>query len=205
MQDNKVNNIGTVIDHDIINIGVEKHMRINKEDSLVMIVDYQEKLMPFIDCNEEILERACVLLKGLELLEVPMMVTRQYPKGLGDTITTIKELTKGAPIYDKIAFSCYVDEAIKKAVKDSGKKNIIICGIEAHVCILQTLIDLQEDGFQVILVEDCISSRKANDKEIALIRGRAQGAYITTTESILFELLKYAGTDVFKQISKLVK
>ena len=154
---------------------------------------------------DTLIHNSSILLKGLAVLGVPAIITQQYTKGLGATVPEILEAAGDCPIFDKITFSCYQNEAIRAALKASGRNTVIVCGIESHVCVLQTVIDLLEDGYQVVLVEDCIDSRKASDKANALIRARQEGAVITSYEAILFELTQIAGNDRFKQISKLVK
>jgi isochorismate hydrolase len=136
---------------------------------------------------------------------VPLIVTQQYTKGLGTTIAPLMELLAGNPPMEKQAFSCCDDLAVMKAISNIDKKFIIITGIESHVCVLQTAVDLLERGFIPVIAEDCVSSRKLNDKAMALYRMRRLGAIITTYESVLFELLRYSGTEEFKAISKLVK
>lgn len=178
-------------------------MKISAEESICLVIDYQEKFMPTIAQSEQLINNSVKLLKGLGILGVPMVMTTQYSKGLGPNIPPICEAagTKGA--IDKLSFSCMGAEEVRDALK--GKKQVIICGIEAHVCVLLTALDLKEMGFCPVLVEDCISSRNLHDKEIALMRARDEGAVITTCESLLFELTEKAGTDTFQQISKLVK
>ena len=180
-------------------------MRILPEKSIAMVVDYQTRLVPAMGNIDTLIHNSSVLLKGLNILEIPMIITQQYTKGLGETVPEILDAAGDHPVFDKITFSCHQNEAIKAALKASGKTTVIVCGIEAHVCVLQTVIDLLEDGYQVVLVEDCIDSRKASDKANALIRARQEGAVITSYEAILFELTQIAGTERFKQISKLVK
>lgn len=181
-------------------------MRIVAEDTIALIVDYQEKLMPVIDRGDQILEHAAILIQGLKQLEIPILVTQQYTKGLGMTVPNIaKAAGEAFTYYDKITFSCYEDENIRRKIAQAGRKNIIICGVEAHICVLQTVIDLLQGGYRVILVEDCIGSRKENDRAIGVKRAAAEGAVITTYEAILFELTRIAGTEAFKQISKLIK
>lgn len=181
-------------------------MRILAEDSLTLIIDYQERLVPVIHNVEEILHNSKILIKGLKALEIPMLVTQQYTKGIGMTVPVIAEAVgEGFKYLDKLTFSCADNEEILKKITASGKKNIIICGIEAHICVLQTVIDLIQKGYQVILVEDCIGSRKENDKKVAVQRAAQEGAVVTTYEAILFELTRSAKTDVFKEISRLIK
>lgn len=181
-------------------------MRINPKDTLALIIDIQEKLVPVMEEKETFINNNKILLKGLNTLEIPMLITQQYSKGLGMTVEPIQTVIgDNFQYYDKITFSCYDDEVISEKIKSYHKKNIIICGIEAHICVLQTVIDCLAEGYQVIVVEDCISSRKGNDKRIAIQRMLQEGAIVTTYESILFELTRKAGNDQFKDISKLIK
>jgi nicotinamidase-related amidase len=180
-------------------------MRILKENTLALIIDIQDRLFPHIN-EKEILEKNIrILISGLKVLDIPILLTEQYPKGLGFTIPAIKEALSTSPAIEKTAFSCCDEPAFMKSLADSGKKSIIIAGIESHVCVLQTVLDLLKIGFQPVVVEDCVSSRKPNDKKIALKRMNQEGAIISTYESILFELARVSGTEQFKAISKLVK
>lgn len=178
-------------------------MRILAEESICLIIDYQEKILPSIAEKENLVETSIKLLKGLRILEIPMVMTAQYSKGLGLNIPEICEAAGTNEFIEKNSFSSASVKEVQDAIE--GKKNVIICGIESHVCVLQTVIDLIELGYQPVLVEDCISSRRLHDKEVAVMRARDEGAVITTYESLLFELTKAAGTDRFRQISKLVK
>jgi Amidases related to nicotinamidase len=181
-------------------------MRIYAEDTMLLVVDLQEKLVPVIEYGYDIVENVIKLIKGIKLLDVPTIVTQQYTKGLGMTVDAVKDEFDAPFIYqDKLTFSCGGDEIILEQIKNLNKNNIIICGIETHICVLQTAIDLLEMGYNVILVENCIGSRKEEDKRIAIQRAVAEGAIITTYEAILFELTKVAGTEQFKLISKLIK
>jgi len=181
-------------------------MRILAKDVVAMLVDYQSKLVPAMEQKDSLLRNSLKLIKGLQVLHIPMVVTQQYTKGLGETIQEIKNiLDTKTQYYEKITFSSMEEESIKAAVAEYEKKILLVCGIEAHVCVLQTVIDAIETGYQVIVVKDCISSRNLNDMETALIRMQQEGALITTSESILFELTRQAGDEIFKQILKLVK
>ena len=180
-------------------------MRILKESATAVIIDIQEKLHPHIH-EHEILERNTrILIQGLQALEIPLIVTEQYTKGLGKTISGIGEVLASPGRIEKIAFSCCDVPEFMEAVSQTGKKHIILAGEETHVCVLQTALDLLEAGYSPIVVADCVSSRKPFSKQIALKRMEQEGAVLTTYESILFELLRYAGSDTFKMISRLVK
>lgn len=180
-------------------------MRILNDNSAGLIIDIQERLFPFIDGHEQVARNTAILIKGLQVLGLPIVVTQQYTKGLGGTIPSLVETLGTDQYIEKMAFSCCDDEGFMNELIRLERKNVILAGIESHVCVLQTTIDLLENNFQPVVVEDCISSRNRNDKRIAVERMRSEGAIITTYESILFELLRYSGTAEFKEISKLVK
>lgn len=180
-------------------------MRIIKEDSAGLIIDIQERLFPFIAENERMMKNTEILIRGLRALDVPLLVTQQYTKGLGSTLQPLVQALGTGDYMEKTAFSCCDDDGFMAALGATGRKYIIIAGIESHVCVLQTTVDLLEKGYLPVVVEDCVSSRKLNDKTMAVARMRAEGALVTTYESLLFELLRYSGTTEFREISKLVK
>jgi nicotinamidase-related amidase len=180
-------------------------MRIHPEDSAAVVVDIQERLLPHIFQWEQTLQNCLKLIEGLQVLSVPVVVTQQYTKGLGPTDPSIVNRISRFSYIEKNTFSCCGEPAFTEKLSSLGKKSIILCGIETHVCVLQTCIDLLESGYIPVVVEDCVSSRKPNDKLIAISRMRQEGARITTLESLLFELTRCAGTDTFKSISRLVK
>lgn len=180
-------------------------MRITKDHTVGLVIDIQERLLPHIAEHEMLLKNVKILVEGLNALEIPVMVTEQYRKGLGETVSVIQEALMHFDPMEKMTFSCCDDPHFIVKLNNLAKKNVIVCGIESHVCVLQTVIDLLESGFQPVVVEDCISSRKLLDKEIAVRRMSREGAIITSYESILFELARISGTDSFKAISKLVK
>ena len=180
-------------------------MRINKEEALFLLIDIQERLYPVMHNREELLQKSRILLQGMDVLGVPGIVTEQYPRGLGSTLEELKELLPAGDTIEKLSFSCCGEPSFFLELERSGRKRILVFGIEAHVCVLQTVTDLTEAGFTPVVVSDCISSRKEEDKLIALDRMKAEGALLTTVESILFELAGVAGTEEFKAISRLVK
>ncbi len=155
--------------------------------------------------KDEVLKNTPVLIKGLKQLGIPVFVTEQYKKGLGETVEEIAKLIEEFPHYEKISFSCCDNPKFAESMELSTKRDVIIAGIESHVCVLQTAIDLKQRGFHPYVVTNCISSRNPTDKEIALMRMQQEGIFLTTYEAILFELARKAGTDEFKAISKLVK
>jgi hypothetical protein len=179
--------------------------RIKREQAAGLVIDIQEKLFPFISGHEDLALKSGILIKGLQVLNIPIIITEQYTKGLGPTIQPVRELFEPGSPLEKLAFSCCDDLTIMDRLKSLNKKFIIITGIEAHVCVLQTAADLLEKDFIPVIAEDCVSSRRLNDKNMAISRLRKMGAVITTYESVLFELLRFSGTEEFKAISRLVK
>ncbi len=179
-------------------------MRITAENTICIVIDYQEKLVPAMANKEEMLRHSSILLKGLKAIGVPCVVTTQYAKGLGNTIAEIAEIIEGSPIVDKNTFSVFENDEVLAQIPD-GTKNIIICGMESHICVLQSVMDAQAKGYHSIYVADCVSSRFENDAAFALVRAEKEGAIITTAEAILYELLGGSKHPAFKEISSLVK
>jgi nicotinamidase-related amidase len=180
-------------------------MRILKERSAALIIDVQEKLFPFIHENERLTRNLSVLIQGLKILGVPIFITEQYVKGLGPTIEPVASLLPTQHRIEKMSFSCCDEPRFIEGLAVSGKENVIVAGIESHVCVMQTVIDLKRNGYNPVVIEDCISSRKENDKRFAVERMKQEGALVSTVESLLFELLRYSGTEQFRGISRLVK
>ena len=180
-------------------------MRILKEDTLGLAIDIQERLAPVMHKQEQLVKNTSILISGLNELGMPVAISQQYTKGLGETIPEIKACVKEFMPFEKRDFSCCDDEQIIAHLKKLGLKNILICGIEAHVCVLQTAIDLKEAGFNPVVVVDCISSRTPENLELAKERFRFEGIMMTSYESILFELTRSSAAPQFRAISKLVK
>ena len=180
-------------------------MKIKAEDCVFVQVDVQEKLFPHISNKEELEKNLLILVKGLKLHNIPIIVNEQYKKGIGETIPSLKELIDSYPHFEKTTFSCCGNEDGLTAIKATGKKFVILAGIETHVCVLQTALDLLEEGLQPVLVTDCVNSRKEKDKEMAIMRLVQAGVIPTTYESLLFELTVNAKNPCFKEISSLVK
>jgi hypothetical protein len=180
-------------------------MRIERNHCIGVAIDIQEKLFPFISAREALEANLVKLITGLNILQIPLIITEQYTKGLGQTIKPLLDIFSTYGPIEKQAFSCCDEPRFDELLALSTRRQVIIFGIESHVCVLQTAIDLLERGFQPILVEDAVSSRNLNDKSVAVRRMAREGVLITTVESLLFELLRYSGTQEFKEISRLVK
>jgi nicotinamidase-related amidase len=180
-------------------------MRILANDTVGLIIDMQERLYPLVQESDQLTKNTGILIEGLKAIGIKILVTEQYTKGLGFTIEPIKLLLSDIDFVEKQAFSCCDEPAFYEELTLTGARYVIVAGIETHVCVMQTAIDLLNSGYIPVIVEDCVSSRSSNDKNMAIERMRKEGAIITTYESILFELLRYSGTEAFKKVSRLVK
>jgi nicotinamidase-related amidase len=175
------------------------------EKTCLLIIDIQKRILPVIKDHELVVENTLKLIRGFKAMSLQIYFTEQYPKGLGPTEEQIANELEGIQPIEKMTFSCSGAGKLFNILKEKNHSQIVVCGIESHVCVQQTVVDLIENGFQVNLAADAVSSRRKKDYNIALSRMRNNGAEVTTTESILFELLNVCGTDVFKQVSKIVK
>lgn len=191
-----------------MNKGVEllmnKSFTVDEDNTVLLIIDIQDRLVVVMDDREEVVDNTQKLIESSELLEIPMIITEQYRKGLG---STIKEITDNREFYaniQKTTFSAYNDQ-LKTALKELGKKNIIVAGMETHVCVLQTVRDLVADGYQVHLASDAVTSRTEANYQNGLDLMQNMGAVVSNTETILFDLLKDSNRPEFKPISKLIK
>ncbi len=186
--------------------GVKRFNKLLKpEKSALLIIDIQEKILPVINNHQRVVDNTIKLIKGFKVLGLSIYFTEQYPKGLGPTTRTILDELGDLKPFDKMSFSCSGAGELFDEFKKKNLSQIVVCGIEAHVCVQQTVLDLIENGIQINLAADAVSSRKEIDYQTAIERMRHHGVETTTTESILFELLNVCGTPQFKEISKLVK
>ncbi|MBI1314438.1 isochorismatase family protein [bacterium] len=180
------------------------HELLSRNDSRLLVIDLQEKLVPLIDGHERVIASTVKLITAAGVLGVPVSATEQYPQGLGPTVEPLRGLLPACPA--KIEFSCLNSLGWNTEGSDpEGRFKVVVAGIEAHVCVQQTVLDLLAHGFRVYVAADAVSSRSAIDREVALQRMSQCGAVITTAESVLFEWCERAGSDEFKAISKLVK
>lgn len=177
---------------------------LEKDNSLLIIIDIQERLASAMKVKEEITTNCLHLIELSKLLEIPIIVTEQYPKGLGQTIEEIRNALPSYNPIEKITFDCCMERYFLEKVKEYGK-NIILTGMETHICVLQTCLGLLKEGFNVHVVKDAVSSRSKENWKTGLEFMRDAGAVITCTETVLFQILKIAGTEQFKAISKRIK
>jgi nicotinamidase-related amidase len=187
---------------------------LHKNQSILVVVDVQSKLLPSIHQADETVEQICRLVRGFRIVGAPILVTEQYRKGLGETDSRIQATVADkdpsgrehafAPL-EKMYFSCVLDDPFRAAFEAAGRRQVILCGIEAHVCIYQTAVHLIERGYHVEIAADAVSSRAAYNKKIALKRLAAEGAKISSVEMAIFEMLEVCGTDPFKQWAKAIR
>lgn len=174
-------------------------------ETVVVAIDFQERLFPVMHEKEKLLKNVLKLIQGSRVLGVPVILTEQYPKGLGPTLPEIKGLLPDAQPVEKTCFNCCDEENFGQALEISKRRQVLICGIEAHICVYQTAMALLRTGYEVQVVADCISSRDPKNRIVSLFRMGNAGASPTTVETALFELLKVGRGDTFKEISNIVK
>lgn len=177
----------------------------NKEQSQLLIIDVQTKLVNVMpEAVSSLIKNCSILLQAASLLEIPQLYTEQYPQGLGNTVPELSAYLSNKKSVEKTAFSC-CDAPKFKSQLFSDRGHIVLAGMEAHICILQTALDLQAQGKTVFVVEDAVMSRNAENKANALQRLREAGIIVTNTESVVFEWLGSAESDAFKKVSQLVR
>ncbi len=181
---------------------------IQRDSISLAVIDMQEKLINAIpqEIRESTIRNSNILIETAKTLNIPITVTEQYPKGLGSTIPEIKDaIGDGFKPIEKLVFSCARSPEFKSALKEKGREEVLICGIETHVCVLQTVLDLINQGYKVHVPADAVTSRKELDWEIGIKLIERAGGIVGTTETFVFQLLERAGTEEFKKISKLLK
>jgi nicotinamidase-related amidase len=174
-------------------------------DAVLVIVDVQGRLATLMHQKDEFYANVVRIIKGALALDIPVLWNEQLPDKLGDTIPEIKEALSGHQPLVKSTFSCCGNEAFNEQLLQSGKRQVLLAGMETHVCVYQTAVDLLDKGYEVYLVADAVSSRFKENKEIGIQAIRDLGARITSVEMALFEMLKVAEGDQFKQVIKIVK
>jgi len=183
----------------------EKPSRLHRTQAALIVVDLQEKLLPAMFEKERVLGNAVRLIRAMTALNVPVLATEQYRKGLGPPVPEVAQALAQAPAFEKTAFSACGADGFNEALAAAKVSQAILCGVEAHVCVCQTCLDLSERGFEVFVVADAISARTPENLRCGLERMRDAGGVIVSTEMALFELIEKAGTEEFKKILALVK
>jgi len=183
-------------------------MPLAREQSALVVLDVQERPLPAMDSDhrEEVMRNLKVLAAAAQRLDLPTLATEQYPKGLGHTLPEMKAaLPAGLEPIEKAAFSCWAVEAFRGRLTASGKRQILLGGIEAHVCVLMSALDLLAAGYAVHVVADAVTSRTQANWRLAMDYLRQAGAVVTTTETALFQLLGQADSDAFRELARLIR
>lgn len=178
---------------------------LDKEDTVLLIIDIQEKLAVVMKERDKVVKNNLHLIELAKMINMPVMVTEQYPKGLGPTVAEIRD---AFPVYrpvEKMTFDCCGQPAFLEELKEHKRKKVVLTGMETHICVLQTCIGLLRGGINVHLVQDAVCSRTKENWKTGIEFMRDAGAVVTSTETVLFQLLKVAGTEEFKKISKRIK
>lgn len=180
-------------------------MLLSRGRSCLLVVDVQERLAPAVSDPAPVLRNAGILMRAATRLGVPMVLSEQYPKGLGPTVAQLKALAPEGAILDKISFSCAADEGLRRRFAEIARPQIVVCGMEAHVCVLQSAFGLKEAGYAPFVVADAVASRVEANRDAALARMRAGGINVITTEMAVFEWLSRAGSEEFREVSRLIR
>jgi nicotinamidase-related amidase len=180
-------------------------MLIERDRSCLLVVDVQEKLAPAMADPAGVIRNVGILMQAAARLGVPLLISEQYPQGLGHTVPELRSLAPESARVAKLSFSCAADPGLRRRIEQVERPLIVIAGLEAHVCVLQSALGLRGAGYQTVVVADAISSRTPASREAALARLRENGVEVATTEMVLFEWLGQAGTPEFKELSRLIK
>lgn len=180
-------------------------MLIRASDSVLLVIDMQERLVPAMQAPASTLRNAAVLLEAAHACQVPAILTEQYPKGLGPTVPEIRNAARSSPVIEKLHFSCMEEAQFNDAFRQLGRRQAILAGMEAHICVMQTAASLIEAGIDVFVVSDATASRTTASESACITRLNASGAGIVTTEMVIFEWLGKAGTPAFKQLLPIIK
>lgn len=180
-------------------------MLIRANDSVLVVIDMQERLVPAMQAPARTIKNTRLLLRAAERTGVPAMLTEQYPEGLGRTVREISDAAANSPVYPKMHFACMEDADFARGFRDLGRRQAVLTGMEAHICVMQTAASLVEEGFEVFVVSDATASRTMESEAACLARLSAAGVSIVTSEMVVFEWLGRAGTDAFREMLPLIK
>ena len=178
-------------------------MKISRNECVVLIVDVQDRLIDTIAEHESVVRNISALIRAAQILKVPVLATEQ--EKLGDIVPELQDLLSESPKFRKLSFSCCGDPAFVRKLRQARKRTVIVCGIETHICVMQTVLDLLKGRYHVLIVRDATSSHTLIDRDTAVERMRGAGAVVETTEAVTYELTAEAGTEQFRQILEIVK
>lgn len=178
---------------------------LKKDNAVLVVVDVQTKLFNVMHDKEDLLNNLQKLVQGIQALDIPIIWNEQYPQGLGPTIPELAEFMGDEVALPKVCFSCNQNTEFATKLEGLGRKQVLVCGIEAHICVYQTALELHNQGYQVEIVTDAVSSRTLANKELAITKLASKGVGLTSAEMALFELLGVAQGDAFRAISRIIK
>ncbi|MHB8762375.1 MAG: hydrolase [Coriobacteriia bacterium] len=178
---------------------------LQREAMVLVLVDMQDRLAGVMPRRDSAVSAAVMLARTARTLGVPLIVTRQYPKGLGDTVPELLDVLESEPTVDKVAFSCAADAGFADRLEATGRRQVVLAGMETHICIAQTALGLHAEGYDVHVAADATCSRRDHDHAVALDRLRSAGVVVTVAESVIYEALGRAGTAEFKAVLDAVK
>lgn len=183
-----------------------ERFQLDRDNALLLVIDVQEKLVVTMEPQsyQRMLGGLKMLLEGMDLMKVPVVATEQYPRGLGPTVPELQAACQNGAV-DKVSFGCCGEPAFLEKLKTFGRSQIIVTGMEAHVCVYQTVLGLLEAGFHVHVVRDGVISRRESDFQVGLDNAARAGAVVTTAEIVLFQLMQSSKTPEFKAVSALIK
>jgi nicotinamidase-related amidase len=180
-------------------------VKLERDRSLLVVVDVQEAFRPAVLDFDRVAGNVATLVQGAQVLGMPVLVTEQYPKGLGRTVPEVSRHLNGVEPIEKLCFSAVGSDEFAGRLNETGRNQVLLSGIESHVCVSQTADDLLGGGNEVHVAQDAVSSRTEDNRHLGLHKMERAGAVITSVETALFELLRMAGTPEFKEIQKLIK
>ncbi|HHO77038.1 MAG TPA: isochorismatase family protein [Deltaproteobacteria bacterium] len=180
---------------------------IRPEESMLLVIDIQQRLFNAMekDFRDVFVRNSGIMLNVAKAFDMPIVVSEQYPQGLGSTIDEILDIVEDLPRFEKLFFSCMRDRLIREQLSEKSRKTVVVIGIEAHVCVYQTVIDLLMEGYRAVVVSDAVCSRRGHDRSTALSALNEAGALVCSTETLAFMLMQKAGTPIFKKLSLLFR
>lgn len=182
-----------------------QRFQLDRDDAVFAFIDLQERFVPSIHDIARVISRAAILARAAGILGLPVGVTQQYPKGLGPTVPELREALPLHEPIDKTVFSSLCEPAFRRSLEGTGRRSVVVSGIEAHVCVLQTSLDLLANGYKVWVVVDAVGSRTPFDRDLGLRQLEAAGAALSSTEMVLFQLLRDAKAPGFREVQALIK
>jgi len=177
-------------------------MLITADDSCLLLIDLQKRLVPAVPDGRSVVENCAWLVEIANILSVPVLVSEQYPEGLGQTVSRLANLVHKSAVMEKVHFSCMASAACCERIEGLGCRQMVVAGMESHVCLLQTVLDLKQSGYEVFVVADAVASIRSADRDLAFVRMRDEGVRLVSRAMVAYEWLRKADTDQFREINR---